>query len=141
MTEACRAADWDDIQPGQQHSFSFVISAEDMAGFAALSGDRNPLHVDPAFAAAKGFAGVVVYGGLLVAKISRMIGMVVPGLHAVWTGLDIQFRNPLLVGETATLVAEVAAKSESTRQIRFKISIVASDRTIALAKADAQHTG
>lgn len=137
----CRAARWEDILPGQQHSFEFVISAEEMAGFAALSGDRNPLHRDPAFAAAKGFAGVVVYGGLLVAKISRLIGMIVPGLHAVWTGLDIQFRNPLLVGETATLIAEVTRTSDSTRQIGLKIRILAPDRVIALAKADALHTG
>lgn len=135
----CLAVRWDQIQPGHRHRFEFAISPEDMTGFAAVSGDRNPLHQDPAFARAKGFDGVVVYGGLLIAQISRMIGMIVPGRDAVWTGLTIEFRTPLLVGEPAALVAEIAGKSESTRQIRLKIAIRAGERIIAQGKADALH--
>lgn len=123
------------FEVGQRASIAFAVTAEEMAAFAALSGDYNPLHSDAAFAAARGFAGRVVYGALLVAKLSRLIGMELPGRDALWTGLDVQFAAPLLVGEEAVLEAVVAQVSPATKSMVLRVSVKRDDRVLARGKA------
>lgn len=45
----------------------------------------------------------MVFGGLIVAQISRFLGTVFPGPGCVWSKLTVNFRAPLLVGRTAAL--------------------------------------
>jgi len=113
-----------ELAPGVQHAFDFCIDDADMLRYAELSGDRNPLHLDADFARSRGFRDRVVYGGLLIAQVSRMIGMHLPGRDAIWNGLRIDFRGPLYVGETARLEAEITHHSEAVRalELRFRLS-------------------
>jgi acyl dehydratase len=111
------------------------VSKEDMAQFARLSGDYNPLHTDESFARGKGVAGRVVYGGLLVAYVSRAVGMHLPGRDCIIASLDMQFRNPLFIGEEATLTAQVKSKHDAVRLLDIAIKITAASRTIAAGVA------
>jgi acyl dehydratase len=115
--------------------FDFAIEATDQHAFAALSGDRNPLHLDASFALARGLSGSVVYGGLIVAKISQVIGMTLPGPAGIWAALKIDFREPLYVGEKARLAASVSHRSEATRTLSVAIKVTCGERTIATATA------
>jgi 3-hydroxybutyryl-CoA dehydratase len=121
---------------GEAVSFGFVVTAEEMESFAALSGDRNPLHADTDYARTRGFAGPVVYGGLLTAKVSRLVGMELPTRDCVWTHLDIDFRNPLYVGEPATLAAEILDVSEAVHAARLRFRIATGDRLVARGTAE-----
>ncbi|MCE6960021.1 (R)-hydratase [Cereibacter sphaeroides] len=78
-----------------------------MEAFRSLSGDDNPIHFDPDYARLRGFAGPIVYGGLLVAEISRLLGTMMPGHGCVWQSLTLRFRKPLFVGHAARLEASV----------------------------------
>src|SRR5688572_30479947 len=100
-----------ELAVGQRVSTELRIDDQHMRAFAVLSGDFNPLHADDDFARSKGFEGRVVYGGLLIAKISELIGMRLPGRNSVWASLSVDFLKPLYVGEHAELEAEVAAHS------------------------------
>jgi acyl dehydratase len=113
----------------------FTITEADQLAFANVSGDFNPLHLDADFARAKGFSGAVVYGAMIVARISQIVGMELPGSSGIWSSLKIEFRKPLYVGETAHLLAEVAHYSEATRSLSLKIKVTCADRAIATANA------
>ncbi|MBI2236375.1 MAG: (R)-hydratase [Magnetospirillum sp.] len=126
----------DDIVEGTTARLPFRVSAEDMDAFARLSGDFNPLHTDDAFARASGFAGRVVYGGLLVAQVSRLLGMELPGRDGVWIGLKMDFRAPLFIDEAADLEAIVDRVSEAVALVRLKLSIRAGERLIATGSAE-----
>jgi 3-hydroxybutyryl-CoA dehydratase len=122
---------------GETVRLAFTVSDEDMAAFAALSGDRNPLHCDDAFARSKGFPGRVVYGALLVAKISQVIGMELPGRDAVWSGINIQFVAPLSIGQPAEIEATVTRVSTAVRALELTLRIQAGGKVIARGKASA----
>jgi acyl dehydratase len=113
----------------------FAITEDDQLAFANVSGDFNPLHLDADFARARGFSGAVVYGAMIVARISQIVGMELPGSSGIWSSLKIDFRNPLYVGETAHLFAEVIHYSEATRSLSLKIKVTCADRAIATANA------
>jgi 3-hydroxybutyryl-CoA dehydratase len=141
LTDACANLTWDDIVAGDTHEARFEISQNDMAQFAALSGDHNPVHQDAAFASQQGFDGCVVYGGLIVARISRMLGMVLPGRFGLWTGLNIQFRKPLYVDESALLTLAVENKSEAAKMLKLKIRVTTDRGLIASAVCESVFMG
>ena len=113
-----------------------TVTHEDMAAFCDLSGDANPLHMDEAYARQLGFNGRVVFGALIVAKISCLLGMHKPGAGGLWTGLKINFRNPLYLDEKAELTGEITHLSKATRMISLKLRVQVGDRVIATATAE-----
>jgi len=54
---------WEPPQIGARATWTRTIAAEDVELYAKVTGDRNPLHVDPGFAAATSFQRLVVQGG------------------------------------------------------------------------------
>ncbi len=128
---------------GMTTSFDFAVSKEEMAAFSKLSGDRNPLHLDGEFAKSKGYPGPVVYGALLVAKVSRIVGMHYPGSDGVWSSVSMDFRAVLAQDEPACLTAEIQHVSAGTGSIVVAIKITADDggRVVATGKAMANLHG
>jgi 3-hydroxybutyryl-CoA dehydratase len=116
-----------DMVKGEIVQLEFVVTEQDMALFQKLSGDTNPLHSDAAFARARGFGAPVVFGGLLVAQISRLLGNHLPGPGCVWQNLTLRFRAPLAVGQPALLVAEVRHLAAALNVLVLKIEVRAAD--------------
>ncbi|MCX6848417.1 MAG: SDR family oxidoreductase [Verrucomicrobia bacterium] len=100
-----------DFHTGQQFTERFVLDEEVVRRFAAFSGDVNPLHMDAAEARSYGFPQAVAHGAIQVAYLSRMIGMVVPGAGALWTGHSLQWLKPVYVGDEIELKVEVRSWS------------------------------
>lgn len=120
------------LQAGQNFTDRFAIAAEDMEGFAALSGDRSPVHGAAGFARRLGLEGRVVYEGLIVARLSRLIGMNVPGLaDGLWGGLRIDFHHPLYVGEAAVLTLTIDDLLPTSGMARLSFRVEAAGRIIA----------
>ena len=107
-----------------------------MESFRKLSGDENPLHFDAEFAKQRGFRGPVVYGGLIVARVSGLIGSVMPGPGAVWTGLSLDFRNPLYAGEEAVLTGKISHRSDAAKLMTIDLKVAVADRTVANGSAE-----
>lgn len=121
------ALTFDEISIGQTFELERSFSTQDVLAFAAVSGDFSPLHVDPAYAAATEFGAQVVHGALLASMFSQLVGMRVPGKHALYLGQDLTFRRPALVGETVRAVAKVTGKSDATRTLVLSTEIRNSD--------------
>ena len=124
-----------ELAEGLQAIVDFSVTTQEMLEFAKLSGDFNPLHTDDAFARDKGFKGVVVYGALLVAKISQLIGMQLPGRNSVWASVSLDFRNPLYVGQPAQVVGVVNMVSDSTGMAELMFTVRAADKVLAKGTA------
>lgn len=56
----------DTIKVGENASFKMQITEDMQEAFLKLSGDNNPVHTDPAYAVAQGYADILVYGFLTV---------------------------------------------------------------------------
>lgn len=139
MSEGFAAAaelKFDDISVGQTFELVRSFSAQDVLAFAALSGDYSPLHVDREYAAGTEFGAQVVHGVLLASLFSQLVGMRVPGKHALYLGQDLTFRRPVLIGETVRAVAKVVGKSDATRILVLNTEIrSADDKVIVMGTA------
>jgi acyl dehydratase len=84
--------------------------------FAALSGDDNPIHVDPAFAARTRFGRTVAHGMFLYATIRCALGELAPG--ASQAEQSLLFAAPTFADEMLQLRLTVA---EATADGRIRV--------------------
>jgi acyl dehydratase len=103
------------MKVGDTYSFQRAITAQDVADFAKLSGDSNPLHLSPDYAAKTIFGRQIVHGMFLGALCSQMVGMYLPGERCLYLSQDLVFKNPVFVGEIVEVKGEVKNFSESTQ--------------------------
>lgn len=96
---------------GQTFKTRLCVDAALVEKFADLSGDRNPIHVDPAEAKAYGYSRPVAHGAILVAFISKVIGMDMPGPGALWLGQTVEWLSPVYVGDEIDLEIRVTRVS------------------------------
>jgi 3-hydroxybutyryl-CoA dehydratase len=125
-----------ELPEGTRATVDFTVTPAQMRAFAELSGDVNPLHTDDAFARAKKFDGAVVYGALLIAKVSQLIGMRLPGRDSVWVSIAMDFRKPLFVDQPAQVEGTVAEVSASTGMVVLSLVVRAHGKVLAKGRAE-----
>lgn len=100
-------ASWTPPRVGARATWTRTFTADDVEGFARLSGDRNPLHFDDAFAAATKVGRLVVQGGLTTGLFNALVAMELPGPGSVFLHQEWDYPAPVYVGDTVTAEAEV----------------------------------
>ncbi len=93
---------------GQKASFSKTIAESDVYGFAGITGDLNPAHVNEVAAGKTMFKHRIAHGILLVGFISTVLGQKLPGEGTIYLSQQAKFLKPVYIGDTITAVAEVA---------------------------------
>jgi len=79
---------------------TWTPSQAEFDAFARLSGDDNPIHVDPAFSAQTRFGRTVSHGMLLYTKVFVQLERLFPGRNHVLQTL--MFPNPAYADEELT---------------------------------------
>jgi acyl dehydratase len=98
---------WKPPAVGARATWTRTITAEDVEAFARFSGDRNPLHFDPAFAAGTRVGRLVVQGGLTTGLFNALVAMELPGPGSVFLHQEWDYPAPVYIGDTVTAEAEV----------------------------------
>jgi 3-hydroxybutyryl-CoA dehydratase len=95
-----------------------TITEADVAAFAGLSGDFNPLHVDEVFAASSGFGRRVVHGAL-VFSIATGLRQQMPifrgSMRALLELRSWRFLHPVFFGDTVVVVTTVESARETSK--------------------------
>ena len=115
---------YEDIRVGAVYKFERTITEDDVMKFAELTGDYNPLHVDPVLGTQSQFGKNVVHGMLAASLFSTLVGMYCPGKHALYISQNIQFRKPLFYGDNVTVRGTVTGKNDSIHLITMKTEIL-----------------
>ncbi len=89
------------------------LSQEKIDRYAKASGDHNPLHTDPEFAAGTDFKGTIAHGMLLLAYVSEMLTEAFGKRWPERGRLKVRFRAPGRPGDTITIEGRVTAKTEA----------------------------
>jgi acyl dehydratase len=110
---------FDEITLGQTASSTRVVSAEDVRLFAAASGDFNPLHLDPVYAAGTVFGECIAHGMFTGGLISAALAMQLPGPGTVYLGQELKFLLPVKIGDTLTVELEVIDKKSRRRLVEL----------------------
>ena len=102
------------IHVGDSAQLSRTLTRLDVKTFALVSGDLNPTHVDDAFVAAHGDAGLVAHNIWAGALISSVLGNELPGPGTVYLAQTLAFERPVRVGDTVTASVTVTEKHDAS---------------------------
>ena len=92
---------------GQTASREMTVSAGMVEAYAALTGDRNPLHFDAAFVEGTSFEGLMAQGGLATGLLHALVAEDLPGPGSVFMRQNWRFPRPVYIGETIRAEATV----------------------------------
>jgi len=123
MSEKPSEYSFDEIEIGMQKNFKIFISEDYLDDFAKLSGDNNPLHMNEEYASSTSFKKRVCSGMFLSSFFSRLVGMYLPGKHALHISQSLNFVNPCFIGEMITVEGKVVDKSPATKIIKLETTI------------------
>ena len=114
---------YEDIEIGLCESFSVEITPQLTETFKNITGDKNPLHVDAAYAQTCGFQQTVVHGMLTASFLSTLAGMYLPGERSLIHSIEIFFSAPVFVGDQLMIRGVVAHKEDLFKTIKLKVCI------------------
>ena len=107
----------------------------DLAGFAEVSGDHNPLHMDEAYAENTPFRGRVAHGMLLGAWISALLGERLPGPGAIYVSQSLSFKRPVRIGDEVVTRVEVSEVELKAGHVRLRTRCSVKDKTVLEGEA------
>src|SRR5215207_3061332 len=90
------------FNPGDSAETTKTIELSDIEAFADVTGDRNPIHLDDAFAATTRFGRRIAHGMLTASLISSVLANKLPGEGSVYLGQSLQFVAPVFPGDEVT---------------------------------------
>lgn len=133
MTEAADIGP-DDLRVGATAEFSRDVTQLDVDDFARNSGDRNPLHVDAAYAATTSFRKPIAHGAFQIGLASAIAGMHLPGRRCLLTTVQARFPAPLQVPTRVVVRGEITAWNRFSGSGQLRVVIV--DERAALTTAE-----
>ena len=120
------------LEIGQRARRSKTVTARDVELYTEITGDRNPLHFDPEFAARTRFGRLVAQGGITAGMLNALVAMDLPGPGTVFMSQSLRYLAPTYLGDTLTAEVEVLAVKPDKPVCQLKATITNQDGTVVL---------
>ena len=111
--------DFDSLAPGVAVETTHPVGTREIELFAEATGDRNPVHLDEAFASKTQFGGRIAHGMLTAGFVSAAIASELPGPGSIYLGQSLRFTRPVRLGDTVTVRLEVVEVNSEKRRVRL----------------------
>jgi len=113
-----------ELKVGDSAQISKKITETDIADFARVTGDFNPVHLDQAYAEKTIFKGRIAHGLLSVGIISTILGNILPGHGTIYLSQEVKFLAPVKIGDTITARVEVLELIPEKNRVKFKTTCI-----------------
>jgi len=117
---------YDSLEVGQTARYERIVEERDIQLFAAVSGDRNPVHLDAAYAAGTQFKERIAHGMFSGALISAAIACELPGPGTIYLGQSLKFTRPVKLGDALVVELEILEKLPKNR-VRIATRVINQD--------------
>ncbi|CAG1769395.1 3-hydroxybutyryl-CoA dehydratase [uncultured bacterium] len=103
-------------------SLDKAMTQDIIDAWADVSGDRNPLHVDPEYARTTRYGGTIAHGHIALSYLSQLMqGWAGPDWMRGGRLVDIKFISPIRPGRTYRIGGEIAAISDQDLGVKLHI--------------------
>ncbi|PTR05822.1 MULTISPECIES: bifunctional enoyl-CoA hydratase/phosphate acetyltransferase [unclassified Novosphingobium] len=119
MSELIENKTFAEIAVGDSASLTHTVTHQDIELFALVSGDVNPAHMDPDYAATGMFHRVIIHGMWGAGLISAVLGTELPGPGTIYLGQTLRFLKPVGLGDTITANVTVAERREDKARLKL----------------------
>jgi acyl dehydratase len=102
------------IPVGTEYRRTFSFTQEDVIGFANLTGDHNPIHLDAEYAAQTKFLKPIIHGHLSSSVFTKFLGMDKPGgPGSVYMKQVTEYLRPMFVNTEYEVYFKVVSVNEA----------------------------
>jgi 3-hydroxybutyryl-CoA dehydratase len=116
-----------DLAVGQSVVQRVRFDAVMLNDFDRVARDRAPVHRDYRFAAEAGFDRPIIQGFAVASRLSRLIGMYLPGERALLERVELAFRRPSFAGEELAYSATVERVKPALKIVRLAVRVAGAD--------------
>lgn len=110
----------DDLEIGLTRTLTKTVTCEDIHAFAAVSTDRNPVHLCDTYASETPFKGRIAHGMLTAGLISAVIGEQLPGHGTIYLSQSLKFKAPVRPGDEVHTVVCVRDIDRERRRVMLE---------------------
>ena len=125
----------EDIEIGMSRFLRKTVTDRDIALFAEVSTDHNPVHLDDDYARDTIFQGRIAHGMLTAGLISAVIGEQLPGHGTVYLGQSLKFMAPVRPGDTVHAAVTVTAIDPARRRVTLETNCAVGDTLVLKGEA------
>jgi 3-hydroxybutyryl-CoA dehydratase len=126
---------FEDLEPGLEARLERTVSEADIVQFAAISGDRNPVHLDAEYCRRTPFKERIAHGMLTASYISAVFGMQLPGPGAIYISQTLNFRGPVRIGDAVTTIVRLVELFPAKRRARFDCECLVASKPVLVGEA------
>ena len=116
-------------------SLEKTFTEADIAAFAVLSEDHNPIHLDEAYARETTFGGIIAHGMMTASLVSAVIGEQLPGHGTVYLGQTLKFLAPVRPGDRLEARATVVDVNYAKRRVTLDCACRVGDKVVLTGEA------
>jgi 3-hydroxybutyryl-CoA dehydratase len=121
---------FEELSLGQTAVFGKTVTEADIAAFAGVSGDTNPVHLNEEYAKGTMFKGRIAHGMLSAAFISTVFGTKLPGPGCIYVSQSLKFKAPVKIGDTVMARVEITALAPEKKFATFKTQCLVGDKVV-----------
>jgi 3-hydroxybutyryl-CoA dehydratase len=125
----------EDLSVGQSAELVRTVGEADIVAFAAVTGDANPVHLDPAYAAATPFGERIAHGMLSAGYISAVLGTTLPGPGAIYLSQSLKFKRPVKIGDAVTARATVTEIDQAKARVTLATICLVNGKSVVDGEA------
>jgi acyl dehydratase len=108
---------WAGVSKGRPQVGDFAersrrTSMQDVLAFTQMTGDRNPIHYDPAVAEETVFGKLIVQGGVTTGILNAVVAEDLPGPGTVFLSVEWKFLKAVGIGEEIIGRVEIVSVRE-----------------------------
>ena len=125
----------EDLALGMTRTLEKQVTSRDIALFAEVSTDKNPVHLDEDYAKDTIFEGCIAHGMLTAGLISAVIGEQLPGHGTVYLGQSLKFMAPVRPCDTVRAEVTVTAIDLARRRVTLETQCRVGDTVVLKGEA------
>lgn len=121
------------IKLGDTYTEKVRFTQANVDTFAQISGDNNPIHINPEYASKSIFGRCIVHGFFAGAVFSKVFGTQWPGEGTIYLYQEMKFMSPVFVEQDYDAVFEVVELDEVKHRGTIKCTLQDAEGKVAIA--------
>lgn len=128
------------LKVGDNYEEAVRFTQANVDKFAEISGDNNPIHINPEYAAKTPFGKPIVHGFFAGAVFSKVFGTQWPGEGTIYMFQDMAFHAPVFVENDYVAKFEVIEVNEEKHRGVIKCTLEDKDgKQLIIGQAKLMH--